>query len=130
MKGGVEELLAEILAGTQDRPHALCIGQHHVVDDSLDGDQDALRTLAWLCRRCPHAADCDDAVTPPTPKPTPKPAPRRRRAPAPPKGPPPPAPCTHCGETFQPHRSDSKFCSPACRTRAYRQRAYERRNAS
>jgi hypothetical protein len=32
------------------------------------------------------------------------------------------ATCTTCSATFQPRRSDSRFCSSACRQRAYRER--------
>jgi hypothetical protein len=31
--------------------------------------------------------------------------------------------CPSCGETFTPPRSDGRYCSPACRQRAYRKRA-------
>jgi hypothetical protein len=30
--------------------------------------------------------------------------------------------CTECGKSFQPKRSDTQFCSNACRQKAYRQR--------
>jgi hypothetical protein len=30
--------------------------------------------------------------------------------------------CAQCGKPYQPHRSDSKLCSNACRQRAYRER--------
>jgi hypothetical protein len=30
--------------------------------------------------------------------------------------------CDSCGETFTPPRSDGRYCSPACRQRAYRER--------
>jgi len=30
--------------------------------------------------------------------------------------------CAQCGEPYRPHRSDSRFCSDACRQRAYRER--------
>jgi hypothetical protein len=32
-------------------------------------------------------------------------------------------PCTECGNTFEPVRADSVYCSQACRQRAYRHRA-------
>lgn len=35
-------------------------------------------------------------------------------------------PCQACGETFEAGRSDSAYCSSACRQRAYRKRASER----
>jgi hypothetical protein len=35
---------------------------------------------------------------------------------------PPAALCVQCGATYQPQRSDSRFCSNACRQRAYRER--------
>jgi protein-arginine kinase activator protein McsA len=31
-------------------------------------------------------------------------------------------PCPHCGETFQPVRADSVYCSAACKQAAYRSR--------
>lgn len=31
-------------------------------------------------------------------------------------------PCEHCGDPFTPPRSDGRYCSPACRQRAYRRR--------
>lgn len=31
-------------------------------------------------------------------------------------------PCMQCGASYQPQRSDSRFCSDACRQRAYRER--------
>jgi hypothetical protein len=34
-----------------------------------------------------------------------------------------PTTCAGCGETFVPKRSDAKFCSAACKQRAYRQRS-------
>lgn len=34
--------------------------------------------------------------------------------------------CEACGDTFTPPRSDARYCSPACRQRAYRQRAENR----
>jgi hypothetical protein len=34
-----------------------------------------------------------------------------------------PTACASCGETFTPQRSDARYCSPACRQRAYRERA-------
>jgi len=30
--------------------------------------------------------------------------------------------CAQCGDRYAPQRSDSLFCSPRCRTRAYRSR--------
>ena len=30
--------------------------------------------------------------------------------------------CDHCGETYEPKRTDARYCSQACRQRAYRQR--------
>jgi hypothetical protein len=30
--------------------------------------------------------------------------------------------CDNCDETFEPRRSDAKFCSDACKQRAYRKR--------
>ena len=30
--------------------------------------------------------------------------------------------CQQCGDTFTPDRSDAKYCSAACKQRAYRQR--------
>ena len=30
--------------------------------------------------------------------------------------------CAQCGKPYRPHRSDSRFCSDACRQRAYRER--------
>ena len=30
--------------------------------------------------------------------------------------------CEQCGETFEPRRADSRYCSPACRQKAYRRR--------
>jgi hypothetical protein len=30
--------------------------------------------------------------------------------------------CESCGETFEPTRTDARFCSPACRQRTYRRR--------
>jgi hypothetical protein len=35
------------------------------------------------------------------------------------------ATCETCGETFTPTRSDSRYCSPACRQKAYRERKSE-----
>ena len=34
-----------------------------------------------------------------------------------------PRECEQCSETFEPTRSDARYCSSACRQRAYRQRA-------
>jgi hypothetical protein len=31
-------------------------------------------------------------------------------------------PCLECGEHFEPRRADSKYCSPACKQKAYRKR--------
>src|SRR6478735_1743736 len=31
--------------------------------------------------------------------------------------------CEHCGETFQPSRSDARYCSSACKQAAWRRRA-------
>jgi hypothetical protein len=49
-------------------------------------------------------------------------------------------PCVECGEHFEPRRADSKYCSPACKQKAYRKRvtdnesahayAFDSRNAS
>jgi hypothetical protein len=33
-----------------------------------------------------------------------------------------PEPCARCGESFTPPRSDARYCSPACRQAAYRER--------
>jgi hypothetical protein len=31
-------------------------------------------------------------------------------------------PCDQCGESYRPSRADTRFCSPACKQRAYRER--------
>ena len=31
--------------------------------------------------------------------------------------------CAQCGEHFEPKRSDSRYCSSACRQKAYRERS-------
>jgi len=36
------------------------------------------------------------------------------------------SPCDGCGNSFNPQRADARFCSGACRQRAYRQRARSR----
>jgi len=37
-------------------------------------------------------------------------------------GRPPSGTCVHCGDTFEPMRSDSRYCSNRCRQAAYRAR--------
>lgn len=57
-EAGALPLLVAILRDTPSLPRAMCIGEYELVDAATDGDQDALRTLAWLCRRCPERVAC------------------------------------------------------------------------
>jgi hypothetical protein len=36
--------------------------------------------------------------------------------------------CEECGETFEPSRTDGKFCRPACRQKAYRKRVTDNKS--
>ncbi len=38
--------------------------------------------------------------------------------------------CEACGEEFQPKRFDARYCSPACRQKAYRERTSDRSEVS
>jgi hypothetical protein len=35
-----------------------------------------------------------------------------------------PQPCVLCGASFKPRRSDARYCSAACKQKAYRRRAF------
>ncbi|WP_182359710.1 hypothetical protein [Tomitella gaofuii] len=63
--GGELDLLEQILDGRPNLPDALCIGKHDLYDRARAGDADALRVAGWLCRRCPHRAECPDQTTTP-----------------------------------------------------------------
>jgi hypothetical protein len=83
------------------RPSKPCEGCGRLVHD--------VPTYSWTKRR---TACCDECRTKAQAK-----AARERRTKA--RG---QRQCEDCGETFKPTRTDSKFCSVACKQRAYRKR--------
>jgi hypothetical protein len=83
---------------------ASCEGCGRLVHNEVD---DIYRRWTFCCEKCAHQIRREK---------------RRRQQPT--------RSCQACGEIFEPVRADAKFCSVACKQRAYRRRVMDRKLVS